>query len=210
MTSVGSLTEPSLEQESVLVRIHRMCLDFDDVIAREREDARETARRLQGRQREEKVGDTVPPRQPAVDHPPIEAIQVALLARLEREAPSDDATGGQQALREDVGAQMHVVVAVESNGVRTVKTAELVDLRADDVVEVTRQSGAEDGLREAMPPKISAQDRLTLGEARRAVGGGERRREVEVQTGVDAVLASERGRALRVAHEHHGAHGGDR
>jgi len=46
---------------------------------------------------------------------------------------------------------------------------------------------------------------LPLGHARRAGACGERRREIQVQTNIDAMLESERSRAIGVFHEDHRA-----
>ena len=122
----------------------------------------------------------MPARQPAVDETAIRTVEHALLARLEGEVPADDRAFRQQPLIQDVGAQVHVVMAVEAARVAAIQPAEFVDLRRDDVFERSRQRGVEHELRQPVAAQIRGDPALLFHQPRRTVGRGERRREIQV------------------------------
>jgi len=77
----------------------------------------------------------MPPGQDAVANPSIKTIHPALFPWLKREVSPCDGARRQQACKKDIGAKVHVVVAVHAARVFTVDPAELLQLRLDQVIE---------------------------------------------------------------------------
>ena len=102
------------------------------------------------------------------------------------------------------------MMAVDSIRIGSVQPPEFVDLGRDDVLERTYEAGMKDNLAEPMSSKVAGNRLLAFDEACRAVRSGKRRRKVQVEAGVDRSFPRDRCRALRILHEDHGAHGGDR
>ena len=184
-------------------------LDLDDMPTSEGQDARQPIGCRQRRQRKEEVDQAIAASQPAVHEPAVDPVEVATLAGREREIPPHEAADGEQALDEEVRAEVHVVVPVEAHGIGAVQATELGDLGADHVFESAGESRLEDNRSEAIPGQIPRQDRLLFDEAARATRRRPRSGEVQMKAGVDAVVTGDARGTLRIGHEHHGAHGRD-
>ncbi len=133
--SCGPLVDAARCQERILVSVDRVGFDLDDVRSSQAEYPLESVRRIQRWQREQKVRRAMAPQQHAIDHATICSVHYALLARLKREVPSHERSPRQKALREDVRAEVHMMVTIDARGIGAVETAKLVNLCRDDILE---------------------------------------------------------------------------
>ena len=189
----------------MFVGLNRMRFHLDDVLASQGENPLEAGRGCERREREQEVVQAVAPNQHAVHEPTVCAVEEPFLHRLKGEVSPHEGAGRQQAAEKHIRAEVHVVMAVEAGGIAAVEAAEVVDLGGDDVLERSHERWIEHKLRQPVPAEMRGDSTLVLGNPGRARRGRERRREVQVQTGVDAVVDGHRGGAIGVFHEHHGA-----
>src|SRR5882724_12343711 len=107
----------------------------------------------------------MPTSQDAVHDLAIKPIRQALLSRLEREVSPHNRPRWQQSPKEDVRAQMHVVVTVDSRWREPVKTVELVELGRHEVLKGADEPGVKHCAGNAAGRQTSSNFPLTIHEA---------------------------------------------
>src|SRR5688572_9197034 len=139
-----------------------MRLDFDDETPGTRPDAFESRGRIEWRQREKIISEIVALRQQPVHEAAVEAVEQALLAALEREAAPHDRARREQPAEQDVGAQVHVVMSVDSFWRRPVQAIKLIALRSDQISERPREPGMVHRLPETLAEEVARDRALAL------------------------------------------------
>jgi hypothetical protein len=98
------------------------------------------------------------------------------------------------------------MMAIESQGLCSIETAELVDLGLNDVLEGAAQPRMKKYPSKAMPQQVRGELVLMF----REPSGTIRRRKwgtkIEVETRVDSRFPRHGGGSVRILHENHGAH----
>jgi len=102
------------------------------------------------------------------------------------------------------------MVAVDPVRRRSIQTLEFLQFGRDDVFEGLAEPRMKDDLAEAVPAQVAGKLLLAFDEPAWTSRRRERRRQVQVEADLDPELLGNGRRALRVFHEHHGAHGGNR
>src|SRR5207249_3144842 len=191
--SVWTPDQPLVE-EAVFVWLDRMRLQFDDGLACQRKDPVQTADRLDGCQREKEVDNAVAPGQQAVHPSAVETIAEVLLPGLKREVSPNDRAGGKKSSQQHVGAEVHVMMAIHPLRRYPVQAEELIPLGRDDIVEGTSKPRMKDHRGQSVPQEVPRQFALSFDESGWTRPHGKRRRQVQMQTDVDATRASQVGR----------------
>jgi hypothetical protein len=107
------------------------------------------------------------PVQQAVDESAVETVPRALFPSLEREVPPHESSQRQQTREKDVGAEVHVMMTVDSIRFVAIETAELVDLGGHDVLERLHEPRIEHDRSEAVASQVPCQLLLAFHESRR-------------------------------------------
>lgn len=118
--------------------------------------------RLQRREREEKISDSVAPSEHVVDHFAIETVIRTLLSRLERKVSPNKASVRQQSSKKNVGTEVHVMMAIESFRLNSIETTKLVELSLYNVPKGPREPRVEEGLGGGMPQQARSDLMLTF------------------------------------------------
>ncbi len=105
-----------------------MCLHLHNELASQGKDSFKSAGRFERREREKKIGEPMTLRQDAVHDLPIEPVSEALLSRLEGEVSPYDGSGWQESPQQNIGAKVHVMMAVKTHRRRSIEATELVNL----------------------------------------------------------------------------------
>lgn len=121
------LIEFTADQELILFGIHRVRFDLDRTLPGERDNPSQPVR-LKRSDRKEKIRKPMTSSEYAINSLSIKTIAPAFLASAEGEASPDDYVGWQQPSGENVGAEVHVMVAVHPGRERTIQSFILFDL----------------------------------------------------------------------------------
>src|SRR5271167_4914374 len=130
------------------------------------------------------------PGQHAVHESPIEPVCETLLPRAKREASASSCAGWQQSPEQNIGAEVHVMMAIKAFGIRSVEPTVFVELGRDHILEGGRKPRVEYHLGETVLIQIATQLLLMLVKLAGSARSGERRRKVQMQTGVHTPLPS--------------------
>lgn len=88
-----------------------------------------------GGNEKKEVCEAMPPCQHAVHDLAIETVERGLLSRLKCAVSPDNGSRRQQSLQQDVGAEVHVMVAVDATRVGAVKPPEFIELCRYDILK---------------------------------------------------------------------------
>ncbi len=113
----------------------RMYLEFNDMLVREGDDSSQPLRRIEWRQCKEKICHQVTATQNRVHGSTIKPVCESLFTSLKREVSSNDRTDRNQAPKNHVRGQMHVMMAINALWRATIKPLKLVQLRPCNVLE---------------------------------------------------------------------------
>ena len=133
------------------------------------------------RKSKKEVHQTVPFGQQPVDPTSICAIEGAFLASCEVKVPSHECACREQPLQEHIGAQVHVMVAVDLHRIKSVEPAELVELRSDDQTKRPGQTRVKHNRRQPVAQQVPRQPLLMLEQSAWNVRRRKSRGEVEVE-----------------------------
>ena len=129
-------------------------------------------------------------RQYAINGLPVEAIAPTLLASAEREASPGNTAGWEQSSGEDVGAQVHVMMAVYPLRDIAIEPDVLLNLGRDKVFEWSLEPRMKECRRQTMSPQTGRNSFLHFHNPSGATWPGKSSGKVQVKAGIDRSVAS--------------------
>ena len=120
------------------------------------------------------------PAHDAIDRRSVHPVPDRFFAGPEREISPHQRPGWQQTTKNDVRAQMHVMMAIETGRRDVVEASEFLELRLDHIFERAGEPRMKHRRRKPMGSQIRREPLLVFHEPRRRAVRRERTREVEV------------------------------
>ena len=165
LNTVCSAQNFAAREKLVFLGVHWMCFNFHDRSPSNREDLIDAALRFKGREREEVIGKLVPFCQHMIDSSPIQPVDPALFRRPEGKVSSYYRGGRQQFAEQHIGAEVHVVMAVEAPWLTAEYPLKLLNLRRCYVLERRSQSRMIQGWCQPVSAQIMDEPSLVLPKA---------------------------------------------
>ena len=198
-------------QKAMLVRLHRMRLEFDGELAREGRDPLQPAARVRAAQREEEVardGAAGPATRSTACR--YHRFHTLFSPAWKQKFLRTSVPGGSRRLNgarsrtsaHDDGRRCARAPSRRAGGIRRAGPRPTYS-------KARRQTRVERRRREAVTPQVAGHCCCRSTRPRGHPGSENVRGEVQMKAGVDPALPGERRRARRILHEDHGAHRGD-
>ncbi len=124
-------------QKPVFGRVDGVSLHFNHRVLCDTKKPIQSLLRFKGRQGKEEIGEPMLFGQFLVDYSTVEAVEAALFSRQEREVTARDGARRQESREQHIGAQMHVVMTIDSARRNAVDPTELFKLSSNHVFKGT-------------------------------------------------------------------------
>src|SRR5437762_3780229 len=131
-----------------------------------------------------------------VRYPAVETVAEALLSWLKREVAPDNCSARQKSSKQNVGTEVHVVMAIHPLRLGAVEARELVTLRRHNILEGPDEPRMEHHWRQPVPHQVPCEFALPFNELRGTRRRGKGRRQIEMQTGINSAPAGDGCRPL--------------